>query len=240
MAVKLINPLLEVKNKGMNLINPFILNPLRSNLIAEWKFEGNANDSSGNGLGGTVTGSLTTVVGKVGNCYSFPGGANYVSINDNDKFSFTDGSGTDKPFTFTFWMHTAGSGYVLSKYSSGSNAEYYLQPAAPYLTMYLTNPTQSTYLYTRVNYSAYYNTWVFVSVVYTGNNNESGITISLNGYTSTNTRGHGGTYLGMSNGTSKFYIGGNNIAGYTGLLDEVRLFNKALSLAEVNQVMNWS
>ncbi len=55
--------------------------------VAEWKFEEKSgtttNDSSGNGLTGTLTNSPQWISGKVGSGLRFNGSSNYVSVTDN-------------------------------------------------------------------------------------------------------------------------------------------------------------
>ena len=52
------------------------------NLKAYYRFEGNANDNSGNGHNGTVVGA-TLATGKFGRCYSFDGSDDYISVGDH-------------------------------------------------------------------------------------------------------------------------------------------------------------
>jgi len=54
--------------------------PNLANLVAHWQFEGNANDSSGNGLHGALTGAPAFVAGKVGQAISLRGLNDYVEI----------------------------------------------------------------------------------------------------------------------------------------------------------------
>lgn len=247
MGKKIINPLLEVKNKTMNLINPYTFgNPLRNNLIAEWKFEGNANDTSGKGHNGIVSNpGPSLVTGKVGQCYSFPGIGNYnITIPDAADLSFTNGSGTDKPFSVCLWVKPTVNGdhFYLNKRSSAIYHEWELIHYLSTFQFVMFDAVANTYLLSTIPYTNF-GSWVFVCGTYSGNNNESGLTLSINGVIPTNTRSHNGTYIGMSNTSAPVYIGslyGGGTAPLNGLIDEVRIFNKELSLAEINQVMNWS
>jgi len=54
--------------------------PAPGNLVAYWQFEGNANDSSGNGLHGTIMGAPTFVAGKLGQAISLRGLNDFVEI----------------------------------------------------------------------------------------------------------------------------------------------------------------
>ncbi len=51
------------------------------NLVGWWKFDGNANDSSGNGNNGTETGDPTYVAGKIGHAISFDGVSDRIEVH---------------------------------------------------------------------------------------------------------------------------------------------------------------
>lgn len=54
-----------------------------SNLVGGWRFEGNANDWSGNGNSGTVINGAILTTGKFGQAYNFDGVNDYVLINNS-------------------------------------------------------------------------------------------------------------------------------------------------------------
>jgi hypothetical protein len=70
-------------------------------LVGYWSFSGNANDSSGNNLNGTVNGAVLTAdrFGNSSSAYSFDGN-DYISVNDDDLLSFPNNE-----FTFSFWVN---------------------------------------------------------------------------------------------------------------------------------------
>lgn len=68
-------------------------------LVGYWPFEGNANDASGNGNNGTVSGA-TLVNGKFGKGYSFNGTTNYIRCNDSSSLNLTD------KFSLICWAKT--------------------------------------------------------------------------------------------------------------------------------------
>jgi len=57
----------------------------RNGLVGEYLFEGNANDTSGNGNNGTVNGATLTVdrFGMSNAAYSFDGSNDIISVNDS-------------------------------------------------------------------------------------------------------------------------------------------------------------
>ena len=70
-------------------------------LVGYWPFSGNANDSSGNNLNGTVNGAVLTEdrFGNPSSAYSFDGN-DYILVNDDDLLSFPNNE-----FTFSFWVN---------------------------------------------------------------------------------------------------------------------------------------
>jgi len=78
--------------------------PNAAGLVARYEFEGNTNDISGNGLHGTVMGNPTFVAGKVGQAISLDGFNDYVEI--------TGYKGILGPnaVTVTAWINTTNTG----------------------------------------------------------------------------------------------------------------------------------
>lgn len=72
----------ELKNALTENISTLPTMDVRSGLIGEWLFNGNANDTSGYGNNGTVNGATLAAdwLGKSNNAYSFNGIDNYIAI----------------------------------------------------------------------------------------------------------------------------------------------------------------
>ena len=83
------------------LITP--ADPGTDGLVALYSFEGNANDSSGNGFNGTVEGGAQFVAGKVGSALDCPGFDGFVSTTFTASDLGIDGN---KPRTVTCWAFT--------------------------------------------------------------------------------------------------------------------------------------
>jgi len=71
-------------------------------LVGYWPFSGNANDSSGNNLNGTVNGAVLTVdrFGNSSSAFNFDGIDDYILVHDDDLLSFPNNE-----FTFSFWVN---------------------------------------------------------------------------------------------------------------------------------------
>ena len=80
-----------------------------SPLMAWWKFDSNANDSSGNGRNGTVWGDplWATGDGKIGDALNFDGENDYVNI---DGYKGVVGG---KALTITAWIRARGNGEIV-------------------------------------------------------------------------------------------------------------------------------
>jgi len=73
----------------MILFSDTLLSQIPTNgLIVYWKFNGNANDSSGNNLNGTVNGAILTqgCFGNSSSAYSFDGIDDYILLYDDYLF----------------------------------------------------------------------------------------------------------------------------------------------------------
>jgi len=84
--------------------------PNTAGLIAYYEFEGNANDSSGNGLHGTVMGGPTFALGKIGQAISLDGVDDYVTVTGYKGIvaDRTDPNNPiQRPFSVACWINTA-------------------------------------------------------------------------------------------------------------------------------------
>jgi len=75
------------------------VNPGADGLVANYEFENNVDDSSGNGLNGTIVGDPAFVDGAVGMALDFDGDGDYVDCNNSELFSITDA------FTLSVWIN---------------------------------------------------------------------------------------------------------------------------------------
>jgi len=83
------------------LVTP--VDPGTDGLVAKYSFEGDANDSSGNGNNGTVEGGATFSPGKVGSALDCGGFDGFVSTGRSASSLGIDGN---KPRTVTCWAYT--------------------------------------------------------------------------------------------------------------------------------------
>ena len=211
----------EVQNLYNNSVNP---------LIAYYPFNGNANDESGNGNHGTITGPLVTPAvdwyGEEGKAYKFwfP---DYVSVPTNASF-FTD------EFTVSYWYKVASYWGDRGVLSCVGNKGGYQQAfsGTTFSSIIGYNFPLGAHLYSNYTVPDVTNTWHHVVLFYkkTGDNLSS-TKLFLNGELK-KTENHS---LAIAYpGGEIFYIGRNHgELGFNGELDDVRFYNRELSDTEI-------
>jgi len=219
---------------------------MKEGLVGYWPFDGKymnwgdssneATDASPSGNNGNISGfgQEGARPGIVGQALNFDGTNDYMTMGDKSQLSFADNI-----FTFSFWMkanNTTASLGVLGK--RGSPWEYSIDSAdaAGTLRMKVWSTSGSQVYGSGVNAGTYDTSWHFFTFVADGSN---GYTYKDGVFQNSAAKNVG---VDMSDTTSPFEIGRAGDSGglkYTsGLLDEVRIYNRALSASEVLQLYN--
>ena len=206
-------------------------NRITSGLVGEWSFNGpdmnstTALDASGNANHGTLGGTNkpTLTVGKVGQGLLF--NSSSVTVPNASSLNITGG------LTVSAWINPSslGGGYqtVLSKRGPGNTTDYELS---------LDTTTGALIFYDGTIYLSSYiptiNKWTHVTVTVDPSGN---LTIYANGvsvYTNT------GVSLSANTASLFIGVGGGNGSGqfFKGKLDEVRVYNRALSAVEAQEL----
>jgi hypothetical protein len=205
-----------------------------SGLVGWWPFNGNANDVSGNGNNGTVTGA-TLISGKNGannSAYFFNGVSDFITIPDTNLLDFTNA------FTISVWVR-------LDEYSNGdervvigkqrfANATGYQLTASSahhssrYMGAIINNNLSSVV----ASDSLALNKWEFLSMTYGSGvlklyrngilENSVNSSIVLNNSTQP-------VFFGKEFGNSRYFKGG---------LDDIGFWNRALSESEILALYN--
>lgn len=90
-------------------INGYSQSFLTNGLVAYYPFNGNANDESGNGNDGTLNGAITFDDGVVGRSVHLDGGNAYIEVNTSlGNFGQSD-------FTISAWVRTLSGGGLIGK-----------------------------------------------------------------------------------------------------------------------------
>src|SRR5207342_3335138 len=201
-------------------------------LVAAYSFDAGsgttAADSSGNGNTGTLSNATWAgaSAGKYGNALSFNGANARVNVNDSSSLDLTSGmtlEGWVKPTVVTSYRT------LVVKERPGDLAYgLYANVAANRPEAQVSTSGQRILAGTSAIPAA---TWTHLAATYDG----ATLRIYVNG-TQVSSLAATGT---ISTSTGALRIGGNSVWGeyFSGLIDEVRVYNRALSAAEIGQDM---
>ncbi len=211
--------------------------PDRANLVAHFTLDGNAGDSAGNGHPGEATGDPTYVSGVRGQAMEFDGVDDYVRITHHDALNPGDGS-----FTIAFWANldlsrgTSGAtnwDLAVAKRDTGS-VGYYVgadrnqgkAEQAGYKFMLGSEKRVDTpFLLVPLG------EWVYVAAVLDRESNVHKISVD-GGQTWANSTPPANPIVPVQDLALGWDIGPQNY-WFCGAIDEVRIYNHALSDAEV-------
>ena len=197
------------------------------NLVAWYRAEGNALDASGNGNTGTLVGDIGFNAGVFGSSFVFDGTNNRVDVPGigNSNLNGNDG------FTITGWVYDAGTanGRLADKSDATSSAGgFYIAIVTGNIAVNINNINRVD----SPSGSVVQNEWTFVA-----------FSVKANGdfYLSvgdTLTTGSTGSTSGITT-TSGFAIGDREAGDrkMNGRLDDVRLYDAALSPSDIRRVM---
>ncbi len=215
-------------------VNVPVCDPAASGLGGWWAGEGNADDSFGTN-NGTLQSGVSFSGGEVGQAFSFDGSTGYVEIPNAPNL---DGDGQ---VTIDFWMYSNPTNPIGSRIEGLVTSQFYGVEMAPgnNLYMYLsTNGGSSFLLTTDVNPGGLTfptGQWHHVAATYDGTNMQ----MYLDGQPAGSPRPAAGM-ISMPQAGSFVTLGSENgraFAGsgryYQGLLDEVDIFNRALTASEI-------
>ena len=201
-------------------------------LVAWYPFNGNANDSSGNGHDGTVNGATLTKdrFGKTNNAFHFNGKTDYITTVPGKTI------GTNK-LTISFWLKTTSKQMIDPiSFSNASGSVHY--------SVDLNNPCSGVGIdggsgvVMKGDSSILNNNWHHCLIIISGTVDatiyidgilQSSITCSaLNSKQSLN-----------PTTTSPWTIGANEVASvrfFDGDLDDIAIYNRALSITEIDSL----
>ncbi|HSC92403.1 MAG TPA: LamG-like jellyroll fold domain-containing protein [Gaiellaceae bacterium] len=202
--------------------------PPPTGLVAAYGFEAGAGttvaDASGNGHAGTISGPLWVTTGRYGNALSFDGVNDWVTIPDANDLDLATG------MTLEAWVRpttVSGSWRTVLLKEAGGTMAYALYAAADTGAPSGHVVTGGTERILRGSSTLPTAAWSHLAVTYDG----SALRLYVGG-TQVATSAVAGT---VDASTGVLRIGGNNIwpEWFSGLIDEVRVYNRALSQAEI-------
>jgi uncharacterized protein (TIGR02145 family) len=210
-------------------------------LVGWWPFNGNANDESGNGNHGTVNGATLAADrnGNAGKAYSFDGNGDFISIPNSNSL-------TPPNITMNAWFslgkpYSRGGSCILSKinHSWANYGGYYLlidslTLTAGYSQIGCSSGTGIGGYSTNKSFQSQIGNWQMFSVTIS---NSGTIYFYLNGVLIH--QNQGASFSPCNNLLSELRFGhwwdGDN-QWFNGLLDDIAIYNRALTAAEVQQL----
>jgi hypothetical protein len=204
-------------------------------LVASYAFDegsgATTKDGSGNNNTGTITNATWTTAGKFGDALSFNGTNSWVTVNDSASLHLAKG------MTLEAWVKPSGLGswrsVLLKERPSGLSYSLYAtdpdhSPSAPSTFINTGGSDQSAWGTAALSTTA----WTFISATYDGSNLRMYVGGAL-----VRTTAVTGNILETSNALR---IGGDSVWGeyFNGLIDNVRIYNRALSQSEIQNDMN--
>ena len=201
---------------------PEPVDPGTDNLVAAYSFENNVQDDSGNGLNGTIRGNPAFVEGITGMGLSFDGVNDFVDLSNNAAFDITG------QITLSAWVNTNDAG-------NGQHNPYVSKGDQTYAIKHASSNTIEFFIFdagwhtANVKVDSTFNgEWHHVLGTYDGNELKTyvdgvlGATVVHQGSIEIQT--HNLTIAMNSQQTDRYY---------DGAIDEVKIYNRALSAAEI-------
>jgi len=199
-------------------------------------------DASGEGHDGTLintpTWTDTSFRGEAGTSIDFNGTTELITCPDDADYSFAG----DVPFSVECWFNVddiVSDQQLVNKNDDNAQREWmlYLASGIPRFILTLQN-SWGDRIGRIINSAVTANQWYYICATYDGSKSADGMNIYLNGVASDTDNYNGGTYTGMTAGTSTVNIGANKNGGaytsyFDGEIDEVRIHRRELSAAEI-------
>ena len=205
-----------------------------SGLVGHWAFDETngtiAHDSSGNDRNGTLAGfesnATSWTTGKLGGALDFDG--------TNDSVNVGAGAPLDDlgPKTLSAWVYRRGIGYVMSKRSGGDG--YWRLAVEEANTGWFRDFSDSAHASAQ-GPTFTDNEWHLLTLTWDGGAAGAGASIYVDGEEVTNSRTDGTGAL-LSDAANTFNIGsrGGTEAFFNGLIDDVRVYDRALTAGQVH------
>jgi hypothetical protein len=215
-------------------VNVAVVNSQVSGLVAAYGFDegtGSATqDVSGNGLTGTISGAIWTTQGRFGPALTFDGVNDWVTVADAAPLDLTTA------LTLEAWVYPTASGggawrnVLIKEQAAGEVYNLYSKANTNVPAVYVA-PEGGGALDARGKSAVPLNTWTHLAATYDGTT----LRLFVNG-TQAATRALTGSLI-TSAGALR--IGGNSLWGefFKGRIDEIRIYNRALSVAEIQADM---
>jgi len=195
--------------------------------------DSSGNDNSGtlagdNGVGDNGTGMDCTTAGKFGTGCDFDGTDDSISVSNN----YSDAS-TSIAFWFKADSITGANQILVNKYASGTDHWGVRYDAGGNVEIWDNiDDSNSTYYETAVAAGSWHHVVIILHSNFINELYIDGLLIGNNQSSTDNLTSFTGNLYFAQRGNNSAYFGGN--------LDDVRVYNRALSPREVSQLYNWA
>ncbi len=231
---------------------------LDSDLVAHWKLNDSAQtatviDADGATHDGTLADGSNnytsdhSVAGKTGsnmtNAFDFDGTNDSVKIDDAAVLSFGDAS-NDSAFSISAWinMDDATSFEIISKLENAKEEWRFFVDSSDKLAGWCIDSSTDNYIGRKYNtaITSSEGSWIHVVMTYDATETSSGVTLYIDGSATDDLDDNTGAYTAMHATAADVYIGfmHKNTIYADGKIDNVMLFSKELSAAEVTALYN--
>jgi len=238
----------------MKMTKKIQTNSLTDGLVAYYPFNGNANDESGNGNHGAVYNAVLSSdrLGNTNSAYSFDGLSSYIEVVDGAQFDFPN------DMSISVWVKAGlyqsdEYAVILSKGVGTSNAKgsFTIHQCESRTNFYFFSYVPSPNTYSAAGWDCYNffyaneNQWKHFTVV----KQDNSVSYYLNGVLSSVQNNIGSSNI-ISSGSLPFLIGATNkaftipasnlVRFFHGSLDDLSIYNRALTSEEVEQLYNYN
>lgn len=211
---------------------------LSNGLVGYWTFDGSkmtattAGDSSGSSRTGVLSSAIPRVPGKTGQALNFNGTSHNISLGNIYNFS------ARAPFSISAWvnMPTGGGGTVAGKFNGGVTGQWIFSVTAGGAMGFHREVNPFDISSTGPSVTA--NAWHMVTVTFDGTTSR----FYLDGLPNSSNATLGGS---VSSNSVTVLLGARFTSGspsnfFKGKLDEVRVYSRAISAEEVQQLYKLS
>jgi len=194
-------------------------------------------DSSGNGRSGIPANSPISVAGKLNNSLSFNGSSQYINCGNIAKFERTDS------FSIEYWLKTTSTRQemIISTITDSPHTGYQVHMTAGKIILWLCNNSTGNYLMITTINAVNDNLFHHIIITYDGSSSSTGVNIYIdnvlqalsviqNNLTATILNSNNFTIAQKPSTPSNQY--------FTGLIDEVVIYDKELAQEEVTERWN--
>ena len=211
---------------------------LQNGLVGYWPFCGNANDASGNNNNGTVNGATLTSdrFGNANSAYSFDG------LNDNISLNNSILGQSNSSYSIDLWIqieaYPTSTNFELINNRNGNSCSYNYRLYINSLgKLFFQKFSESPWSVESIisNSSLLLSSWNHIVLIYNTNNNTMSIYLNNNFQGTINSS----IWNSLLNPTNIGFLGGCNLPNdnfYLGKIDDISIYNRALTATEIQQL----